>query len=244
MSYQRLPRSSGPGPFDRPPRREPMFNVPAVVTAMLLFMWALQVARDTVLSPTQDRLLLLLGGFRPIRYSPEFIDQSWAWLWSPVTYSLLHGGFGHLIVNSIWLLAFGAVVARRIGPVLFLVFWVISAIVSAAAYWLLHQHSPIPMIGASGVVSALMGAAARFAFPKEGGFNRLYAHLQPRNSIPEALSNRTVLVYVGVWFAINALTAFGFGAEAGARIAWEAHMGGFLFGFLAFALFDRRPTIR
>lgn len=221
-----------------------MFNIPGVVTVALLFMWALQVARDTILSPHQDRLLLLLGGFIPLRYSADFTNHDWAWLWSPVTYSLLHGGFGHLVVNSIWLLAFGSAVARRIGPTLFVVFWVISAVVSASAYWLLHQDSPIPMIGASGVVSALMGAAARFAFPREGRFDRQSAHLRPRNTIPEALSNRTVLVYVGIWFAINALTALGFASELGARVAWEAHVGGFVFGFLAFALFDRPPVSR
>ncbi len=223
-----------------------MFNVPTVVTVMLAIMWLLQIARDTVLSPMQNWWVLAQGGFIPVRYAVGVDDQGLAWLWSPVTYSLLHGGYGHLIVNSLWLVAFGAAVARRIGPTRFIVFWVVSAVVSAAAYWLLHQQSYLPMIGASGVVSALMGAAARFAFPREGGFNRLSAHLQPRNTIPEALNNRTVLVYVAIWFGINALTAFGFSAGAGdaARVAWEAHMGGFLFGFLAFALFDPQPVHR
>lgn len=242
MSYQPLPRESGPGPFRPPPRGEPMFNIPPVVTAMLLIMWALQFTRDQILSPGQDTMLLIYGGFIPVRYGGGLVDNSLAWLWSPLSYSVLHGGYGHLIVNSIWMVAFGAAVARRIGTVPFLIFWVISAVVSAAVYWLLNQQSPIPMIGASGVVSALMGAAARFAFPKQGGFNRLRAHRQPRNTIVEALNNRTVLVYVAIWFGINALTAFGFATGGGVRVAWEAHLGGFLFGFLAFALFDRRDA--
>jgi membrane associated rhomboid family serine protease len=60
--------------------------------------------------------------------------------------------------------------------------------------------------------------------------------------VVESLSNRTVLVYVGLWFGINALAAFGFGSDptGTTQIAWEAHIGGFLFGFLGFAFFDRR----
>jgi len=230
--------SSG-GPGGRPQRREPIFNLPSVVTWLLVFMWLVQIARDTVLTRSQNTWLLVEGGFIPWRYTAQGLEYGLAWIWTPVTYSLLHGGYGHLIVNSIWLMAFGAVVARRIGTQRFLVFWVLSAIAAAAFYWPFHIGSPVPVIGASGVVSALMGAAARFAFPRDGRFNRVNAHLLPRNGLIEALTNRTVLIYVAVWFGVNALAAIGF--AAGARIAWEAHMGGFLFGFLAFALFDPLP---
>ena len=217
-----------------------MFNLPGVVAVVLAVMWLLQIAQDTVLTPGQGARLIVEVGFIPLRYSIGLADRGLAWLWTPVTYSLLHGGFGHLIVNSIWLMAFGAVVARRIGTQRFLAFWVLSAIVSAAVYWPFHIQSQIPMIGTSGVLSALMGAAARFAFPKDGRFNRMNAHLLPRNTLAEALTNRTVLVYVAIWFGINALAAFGFAAAEDARIAWEAHLGGFLFGFLVFSPFDQR----
>lgn len=247
MSYDEQPsggnensrRSGGPTGT-----RVPMFNLPAVVTWLLAIMWVVHVAREWVLTQQQSFRVVIEGGFIPLRYSLESGDQSLAWLWTPITYSFLHGGYGHLIVNSIWLMAFGAIVARRVGARTFLVFWALSAICSAAFYWAFNQDSFIPVIGASGVVSALMGAAARFAFPKDGRFNRVNAHLLPRNSLQSALTNRTVLTYVAVWFGVNALAAVGFaaGAEDGARIAWEAHVGGFLFGFLAFALFDRYRT--
>jgi membrane associated rhomboid family serine protease len=248
MSYDEHPNGNNAasgGQGGRPVRREPMFNLPSAVSWALVVMWLLQVGRDLVLTQAQSFRLIVEGGFIPLRYSMASADQGLAWLWTPVTYSLLHGGYGHLVVNSIWLMAFGAVVARRIGAVTFVVFWVLSAICAAAIYWIFHQDSLVPMIGASGVVSALMGAAARFAFPKDGRFNRTGAHLLPRNTLQSALTNRTVVTYVAIWFGINALAAFGFaaGAAEGARIAWEAHIGGFLFGFLAFSLFDRgQPT--
>ena len=68
-------------------------------------------------------------------------------------------------------------------------------------------------------------------------------NMNRRLSIGEALSNRSVLVFSAIWFLTNFLIGFGqlFGNVAGGTIAWEAHIGGFLFGFLCFPLFDRSP---
>ncbi|MCY6380399.1 rhomboid family intramembrane serine protease [Hoeflea prorocentri] len=243
MTTQRAldePEGAGPG---GPGARQPMFNLPAVIVWVLAIMWLVQLVRDFLLSRLQNLQVVIEGGFIPVRYSIDLGEQSLAWLWTPLTYSLLHGGFAHIIVNSIWLMAFGAVVARRIGTGRFLVFWLFSAVASAGLYWLMNQGSNVPMIGASGVVSGLMGAAARFAFPSGGRFNRTDAHLLPRLTLAQAMGNKTVLIYVAVWFGINALAAFGFAAGAGdgAQIAWEAHIGGFIFGFLLFPLFDVQP---
>ena len=89
-----------------------------------------------------------------------------------------------------------------------------------------------------------MGAACRFAFPPKRGYDRVSGHLYPRQPILAALRNRTVVIFIGMWLFGNVLIALGLpliGAGAG-EIAWEAHIGGFLFGFLLFALFDvKRP---
>lgn len=237
--------SEAPGePFGAAPepRSEPVFNLPRVVVVALGLLWAIHLIRVGLLGRIQDLGLLLETAFIPLRYAVPLTDQSPAWLWSPVTYSLLHGSFAHIIVNSLWLVAFGAIVARRIGTTRFVLFWVASAVAAVALHLALHWGDDVPVIGASGVVSGLMGAAARFAFPQSGRFRREKAHFLPRLSVVESLSNRTVLVYVGLWFGINALAAFGFGSDptGTTQIAWEAHIGGFLFGFLGFALFDRR----
>jgi membrane associated rhomboid family serine protease len=225
-----------------PPSREPVFNLPTVLTVAIAVLWAVHFIRTGLLTRGQDLGLLVETAFIPLRYAVPFAEQSPAWIWSPVTYSLLHGGYTHLIVNSIWMAAFGAVVARRIGTRRFLAFWIASAVSAAMLHLLLHWGEEIPVIGASGVVSGLMGAAARFAFPSSGRFRRDRAHFLPRLSIGESLTNRTVVVYLAIWFGINALAAFGFGADPSGtvQIAWEAHIGGFLCGFLGFGLFDRR----
>ncbi|MGJ8570972.1 MAG: rhomboid family intramembrane serine protease [Hoeflea sp.] len=228
-------RSPGPNR----PASEPVFNLPNVVLAMLLLMLAIQVALDSLLPQAAVLEIYLQAAFIPQRYAVDISGQEGPYLWSPITYSLLHGGYTHLALNSFWLAAFGAVVARRIGWVRFLVFWLLSALASAALFLVFHWGAQTIMVGASGVVSALMGAAARFAFGDGGGFRRNQAHLNRRLSIAESLSNRTVVGFLVVWFAINILAAVGFSfGIADSAIAWEAHVGGFLFGFLAFSLFD------
>jgi membrane associated rhomboid family serine protease len=228
-------RSPGPNR----PGSEPVFNLPNVVLAMLLLMLAIQVALDSLLPQAAVLEIYLQAAFIPQRYSVDISGQAGPYLWSPVTYSLLHGSYTHLALNSFWLAAFGAVVARRIGWVRFLVFWLLSALASAALFLVFHWGAQTVMVGASGVVSALMGAAARFAFGDGGGFRRDQAHLNRRLSIAQSLSNRTVVGFLVVWFAINLLAAVGFSfGIADSAIAWEAHVGGFLFGFLAFSLFD------
>ena len=226
-----------------PPRREPAFNLPGSLVVLLVFLAAIQALRSYVLPVDLDEFILLKFSFIPARYTPELMAADPAWIWSPVTYSLLHGGWEHLIFNGFWMVAFGAPVVRRIGTARFLLFWVLAAIASVALHTVFHVGAMIVVVGASGVVSGLMGAAARFVFSPSGRISRQFAHLNRRLTIREALANRSVLVFSAIWFLTNFLIGFGqlFTDIAGGTIAWEAHIGGFLFGFLCFPLFDRRP---
>lgn len=238
---------SGAPPRDadeRLPRREPAINLPASLVVAIAVLFAIHVIRTFLLSPEADYALLVEFAFFPVRYAFPLAEQGLAWLWSPVTYSLLHGSWEHLIFNTFWLVAFGAPVVRRIGPARLAVFWCLSAAAAVGFHCLFHWAEEIPVIGASGVVSALMGAAARFVFSPSGRISRDAAHLNPRLPILAALSNRSVLFFAGVLFLSNILIGLGsFALSGGAgTIAWEAHIGGFLFGFLLFTPFDRRPA--
>lgn len=226
-----------------PPRREPAFNLPAPLVVMSAVLILIHLVRVYVLSPEQDAELIFNFAFLPARYSHPLADQGLAWLWSPVTYSLLHGGFEHLIFNLFWMVAFGAPVVRRIGTLRFVLFWLLSAVGAIALHLAMHWNDMSVVIGASGVVSGLMGAAARFVFSPSGRVSRQFAHLNRRLSIGEALSNRSVLVFTGIWFITNLVVGVAsLFAVGGAPIAWEAHVGGFLFGFLLFGLFDPRQA--
>ncbi|QRM55411.1 rhomboid family intramembrane serine protease [Sinorhizobium sp. BG8] len=238
--------SSGADTLERSvERREPAFNLPSSLVVILSVLIAIHVLRTYFLSPAADEFVLLQFSFIPARYEPSLMAHDFAWVWSPVTYSLLHGSWEHLIFNSFWMVAFGAPVVRRIGTLRFAIFWCLSAVAAVALHAAFHWEAMIVVIGASGVVAGLMGAAARFVFSPSGRISRQFAHLNRRLSIPEALSNRSVLVFSGIWFLTNFLIGFGqsIGAGEGNTIAWEAHIGGFLFGFLCFPLFDRIPPV-
>jgi membrane associated rhomboid family serine protease len=223
------------------PVSEPAFNLPSGLVAILAFLVAVHATRTYLLPLAIDEELIFNFSLLPARYDHSLADQSLAWLWSPITYSFLHGSWEHLVFNGFWMVAFGAPVIRRIGMSRLAVFWCLSAMAAVALHTAFHWGEMIVVVGASGVVAGLMGAAARFVFYPSGRISRQFAHLNRRLTVGEALSNRSVVVFAGIWFLTNLLIGLGLFAFGGAGgIAWEAHIGGFLFGFLLFGFFDPR----
>src|SRR5262249_25604133 len=147
---------------------EPMFNVPPVVMGTIAAFVFVQLGRQFLLSPDDDIDFLLWFSFIPARYAsalqPSVVLPGGltADLWTFVTYALIHGNWVHLAVNSVWLLPFGTVVARRFGGSRYLLFFVITAAAGAAAHLLTNWGAILPMVGASAAVSGFMAAATRF----------------------------------------------------------------------------------
>jgi len=164
--------------------------------------------------------------------------------WTGLSYALLHGSWMHVVLNSVWLAAFSTPVARRIGTARIAVLAGACALGGALAHWLTHPLGAEPMIGASAVVSGLMGAAATFAFDRSGSpYGPAPEGRGPArivSAIRRILQNRTALMFLGSWFVVNLV----FGLVAGplgvvdASIAWEAHVGGLLAGLVLFPLLD------
>ncbi|WEZ83672.1 rhomboid family intramembrane serine protease [Rhizobium sp. 32-5/1] len=238
------PLVSSVGPAEvavTPPVREPAFNLPGGLVVILFVLVAIHALRTYILPVALDEEVIFNFAFLPARYDHPLAEQSLAWLWSPVTYSLLHGSWEHVVFNGFWMVAFGAPVVRRIGLPRLALFWCLSAAAAVALHVAFHWGEMTVVVGASGVVAGLMGAAARFVFSPSGRISRQFAHLNRRLSIGEALSNRSVLMFSGIWFLINVLIGLGLFAVGGeGAVAWEAHIGGFLFGFLLFGFFDPR----
>ncbi len=239
------------GPAARPPRpaRPPAFNVPSVILWLTAAFVAVHAIRLYLLSPFDDAWLLLNMAFLPGCYgSADEICQlreGGAGLWSPLTYALVHADWMHLGFNTIWLVAFGSPVAVRLGPWRTLAFCAAGAMAGAALFELLNPDLVAPVIGASGTVSALMGGASRFAIGsparrRGGGMIDARRRLL---GITEVLRDRTVLFFVLMFFVTNIVVGAGAGGFLGAdgQVAWEAHLGGFAFGFLFFGFFDRSP---
>src|SRR5579872_1228617 len=149
------------------PPHQPLFRAPAVVVCLIGFFAAVHLLR-TLVEPMQDAFWVSRFAFIPALYSPAFLAAqglqpvSWWWRAVPfVSHMALHNDFVHLAINSLWLLAFGPVVARRFGTALFLLFFVICGIAGAATHLAFNWGSPMPVIGASGAISGLMAAGLR-----------------------------------------------------------------------------------
>jgi membrane associated rhomboid family serine protease len=158
----------------------------------------------------------------------------------------VHGGWAHLLVNLLWMAAFGSAVAKRVGATRFVLFSVLCGIAGALVHLALHWGELAPVVGASAAISGQMAAALRFAFSGQfyrGGRDLAYV---PLETLGRTLSDTRILAIIAVWVGLNALFGFGIISLAGAEgeIAWEAHIGGFLFGLLAFGFFDARPKVQ
>ena len=255
--------------------RERIFNIPLVVLATILVLVGIHAVRGFI-SPELNADILANFSFVPGRFTygfaPERIAATYDSLqatdatraeiarfflgdgkplwWTPVTYAFLHATWTHVGFNCLWLVAFGAAVARRFGTPRFLIFSVLAAIAGAAAHFLTHIDDLQPVIGASAVVSAAMAAATRFVFQPGAPLGETlgfadrrtgdHAYRQPALPLLAIFADRRALAFVVIWFLANFL--FGIApAMPGighATIAWEAHVGGFLFGLFAFRFFD------
>jgi membrane associated rhomboid family serine protease len=254
----RSDRSYGNGPqAPLPPQREPAFNVPPLLLAVIGVLVAIHLL-VTYGPPALSTDMFLNMALFPARLiaSDEtaaqfFIGPSWLSYGTLASYGLLHGDWLHLGVNSLWLVTFGAPVVRRLETRRFLLLLVIGTVAGAAAHLLVHWGSTTPLIGASAGVSAIMGGAARFVFdPRDRGMFRalqnpdhvVFRSVQP---LRELWSNPTVLMFCGMLIVSN--LAFGAvsvpGLAEGSSIAWQAHLGGFAAGFLGFPLIDRAQQL-
>jgi membrane associated rhomboid family serine protease len=234
-------------------KREPLFNVPPVVVAVLAALALIHVARTLLLGDRQDIEFLLTFAFIPARYDTSALGGVLpggfgAELWTFVSYALIHADWTHYGVNAVWLLPFGSAVARRFGAVRFLVFFAVTAAAGAAMHLVTHAGEQFPMIGASAAISGTMAAAMRFAFQRGGplGFWRdgdEAAYRVPAIPLTGVLSDPRVLAFLAVWFGINILFGLGSLPITGSDqvVAWQAHIGGFLAGLLLFSWFDPVP---
>lgn len=231
------------GPVGGQSRREPVFNLPACVLGIIALCVAVHLVRTYMLSADDDLALLIRAAFIPIRYSGQFNLDVWAFT-SPFTYTFLHGGFAHLAVNSIWLAAFGSPLANRIGTKRFLAFFAVTGVAAAFFFWAIHPLTQAPLVGASGAISGMMGAAARFAFQIDRSSGRAAFGGDPL-PFGAVLRSRTAVTFLAVWMIVNLVTGLvGFVPGSEDQIAWEAHIGGLLAGFFGLRFFDRRGGAR
>jgi membrane associated rhomboid family serine protease len=223
----------------RGPLREPALNAPAIILVLIAAFLAVHLYVTQWASQEDAGWFIAHMAFIPLRLQAGFRAENWPLATSGFSYALLHGSWTHLAVNSFWLLAFGSPLAGRIGTLRFLLFFIVTALAAALLHGFLHLDDVRPLVGASGAVSGMTAAAARFGFRTLRGREES-SYSGPPMSVAATLSHPPALLFIGVWFAINALGAFSMPGSGGGSVAWEAHIGGFLAGLFMLGLFDRR----
>lgn len=228
--------------------REPAILLPGVITALLGLMLAIQLARSVVLGPDGDNALMVWFAFVPIRLIGEsgLPGGMLPLVWTPLTHALLHAGWDHLLLNAAWLAIFGTPVARRYGAVPTLILFAASAVIGALFFAATTLPQLAVLIGASGGVAGLTGAACRFMFqpvlyaqhPETGARIPLGRRMA---SLSELARDNRARFFILIWLVLNAAVPFLpmlIGQSIG--IAWQAHLGGFLAGLFLVPLFERK----
>ena len=183
-----------------------------VVTAAI---WLL-----TVLFGAQDRASIIMGVI-PARLSGliNITPAVPAWL-TPLTSTLVHGGALHLALNMLMLVWCGTQVERVLGSGSLLTLYIVGAYAAAIAQWLVSPISPIPMIGASGAISAVIGA-----------FSLTFGQQKRLVRSPGLNRSLNALWLLAAWVVLQLMTGFLAGAQ-GVLLATPAHIGGFVAGLL------------
>jgi membrane associated rhomboid family serine protease len=147
------------------------------------------------------------------------------------TSMFLHGGIFHLAGNMLYLWIFGNNVEDAMGRVRFIVFYLLCGTAAAIGHAMINTHSVIPLIGASGAISGVLGA-----------YVLLYPYARVLTLFTLGFFVRMIevpaLVVLGFWFVFQFLNAAVAGGGGGG-IAWFAHIGGFLSGMAFIGLFKR-----
>jgi membrane associated rhomboid family serine protease len=202
------------------PARQPAFNAPWTVAALIAALIAAHAVR-------------VVAGGSAGQFALTSADLAAGRLMGLLTYQFVHASWAHVLVNSAFVLAFGAPVARYLGggargAAVFFVFFLFCGAVAAGAYAGMvdaletaigRGHAPWALVGASGAASGLMGAAARL--------------IQGRGR-PGSPVGRIVLGMTFGWIAVNLVLGVSglTPGTAGAPVAWQAHIFGYFCGLL------------
>ena len=212
---------------DNPVRGIPVVTILTILACMAVYLWQVSL-------PAQSKQIAInLLGFIPALLFGNASLEGEPWV-SPAgsvfTAMFLHGGFFHLAGNMLYLWIFGDNVEDRMGRGRFVAFYLICGAIAALTQALPDTRSTVPMIGASGAVSGVLGA---------------YVVLYPRANVlvalPFLLARVPALIVLGLWFVGQLVSSMV--AEPGAGgVAFMAHVGGFIGGAVLIRWFlrDRR----
>jgi membrane associated rhomboid family serine protease len=218
---------------DNPIRSTPVVTIALIALCTIVFLWEITLPPDRA-----EAAVYLLGFIPAVLFGRAQLPEHWVPPAASIfTAMFMHGGWMHLIGNMLYLWIFGDNVEDRVGRVRFVLFYLICGAIAALAQALPDIGSRIPMIGASGAVSGVLGA-----------YIVLYPRAKVLVVVPLIVVFQTFRVpawaVLGFWFIGQLLSSL-MAAQGQGGVAFGAHVGGFLAGVVLIRLFVReRRTLR
>jgi membrane associated rhomboid family serine protease len=212
-----------------PSSRIPLITIGLIVINVLVYL------NQLTLPPRAALRFVYLYGLIPVEISQwQLLVPHPVPLYGTILTSMfVHGGLFHLAGNMLYLWIFGDNVEDRLGRFRFLLFYLLSGVGAAAAQILSDPHSKIPMVGASGAISGVLGA-----------YLLLYPHARVVTLVFFGWFVRVIeiraLIVLGFWIVVQLVSGLlTWGAQVGG-VAWFAHVGGFVAGLVMVIPLRRR----
>jgi membrane associated rhomboid family serine protease len=201
---------------------------PSYVTWLLITLNVLIFIYMFSLTPLETERFIFVYSFVPQVFFGDPLLGGYRLLSS----MFLHGGLAHILGNMFFLYVFGDNVEERLGHGRYLLFYLAGGVMATLAHGAFMPSSPVPLVGASGAVSAILGA---------------YIVLFPRQRVltfipPFFIFWLPAWLYLGYWALIQVVEAVGgLVVVAGDGVAWWAHVGGFFFGAAVVRVLAKPP---
>jgi len=215
---------------DNPTTIKPIVTIGLIVLTSLVFLWQLSLGANGFRAAVMG-----LGVIPATLFGDKNLPAQLALVppaLTVLTSQFLHGSWMHLIGNMLYLWIFGNNVEDAMGHVRFAIFYLLCGIVAALAQALPNPDSVLPMIGASGAISGVLGA-----------YLLLYPHARVLVLIPLGFYSRLVhlpaMAVLGFWFVLQLLSSALADPRAGG-VAFGAHIGGFIAGMVLLPFFKYR----
>jgi membrane associated rhomboid family serine protease len=215
---------------DNPSRLSPLVTVSLIVVCAIVFLWQLSLGGrgDQQVTYSLGLIPSVLFGIHHLSPDLGVVPPAATIL----TSMFLHGGWMHIIGNMLYLWIFGDNVEDAMGHARYLAFYLTCGVAAALTQALLDPQSTLPMVGASGAISGVLGA-----------YLLLYPRARVLTLVPLGFFTQVVwlpaafilLLWFGLQLVSNLLTRSGAGG-----VAFGAHIGGFVAGMLLIGLFKRR----
>ncbi|MGI6588703.1 MAG: rhomboid family intramembrane serine protease [Peptococcia bacterium] len=201
-------------------------NFPLVTVILIALNFYIYFQQATS-SPWQMEQLILTYGFTPTLLTERVQTLSfWGFFYPPLlTATFLHGSWFHVISNMLYLWIFGDNIEDRLGHLRFLFFYLFTGIAANLIYYVTAVNSPIPLVGASGAIAGILGAYF-ITFPKARITTLFFVF------VFIFLREIPAVFFLLLWFIIQIFNGVFNAGTTGSSVAWWAHIGGFITGFI------------